>query len=42
MYGNDYYPIKLGLNEHVPFISYKSDKPTYHDVNVGAINDPSE
>ena len=42
MYGNDYYPIKLGLNENVPFISYKSDKPTYHDINVVAINGSSE
>lgn len=42
MYGNDHYPIKLGLNEHIPFRSYKSDKPTYHDVNVVAINDSSE
>lgn len=45
MFGNDHYPIKLGLNKNVPFISYNTnnkDGMTLHDVNVVEINDPSE
>ena len=46
MYGNDFYPgIKLGLNKHVPFISYNYDNEdgiSYHDVNIVFINNPKE
>lgn len=44
MFGNDYYPIQLGLNKNVPFRSYIKDNgcgQTFHDINVVAINDPS-
>lgn len=42
MYGNDHYPIKIGLNKHVPFRSYETGEPTYHDINVVAVNSPSK
>lgn len=41
----NYYPIKLGLNKNVPFRSYNEnnkDHKVYRDINVVAINDPSE
>lgn len=44
MFGNDHYPIKLGLNKNVPFRSYNESNKNYcnyHDINVVAINDPS-
>ena len=40
MFGNDHYPIKLGLNKNVPFRSYNENNEngvTYHDINVVAI-----
>ena len=45
MFGNDHYPIKLGLNKNVPFRSYNENNENrviYHDINVVAINDPKE
>jgi hypothetical protein len=43
MFGNDHYPIKLGLNKNVPFRSYNDDNENgfnLHDVNVVYINKP--
>ena len=45
MFGNDHYPIELGINENVPFRSYKEDNEdgiVFHTVNVVAINNFSE
>ena len=42
---NDYYPIELGLNKHVPFRSYNADNKdevTFHDINVVEMNGPKE
>ena len=45
MFGNNHYNVHLGLNKNVPFRSYNYDNKemmNYHDVNIVAINDPSE
>lgn len=45
MFGNDHYPIKLGLNKNVPFRSYNDDNEdgfNLHDVNVVYVNKPKE
>lgn len=42
MFRNDHYEVHLGLNKNVPFRSYNKDMMNYHDVNIVAINDPSE
>lgn len=42
MFGNDHYPIKIGLNKNVPFRSYINNEPNLHDINVVAINKPTD
>lgn len=45
MFGNDHYPIKLGLNKNVPFRSYNDDNEdgfNLHDVNVVYVNKSKE
>lgn len=43
MFGNDKIDVYIGINNHVPFVSYFDDPVVYRDnVNIVAMNVPSE